>query len=777
MADHLLLPEPRRLPSRRASGGGGGGPSRNRPMHGRQLRTELNEVIARPRSVEGIDPNRVFKMRAVSRPQDSAFEGRRLEVLGETGDYTYFVLSDDEGGALDDALIHYTASGQNRSFFDVINAIEPYDAEDRRGPGLDSIPETQERATVDVTVWPSGDHQEAVRRAEIVERIVTRRQGRILLRSVSARRTYLRVDVSRGGLTDLLETSVVERVRTPPVPFLDFQDWWNVTVDDLDLQRSPGGVVGVIDDAPAEGHPMLAGLVLSSESVSPETYQWQARGAHGTEVVGRVLYPGLDTNLRDATPMVAVGTVRVMRILEPDPAGFNDAPRFATFALPHEIVERSVRHLHESYGIRVFNLSVGYSEPFSQVHVEPITEIIDELSRELDVVIVVPTGNAAVHVDGTTVSGHHVLRDKPRYMLSPEQRLAEPGPAALALTVGAIALSGAPAELPNRFGWQAISEPDELSPFSRTGPGVGTTERRQNKPDVVQYGGNVVLNDSGYVVSNDPGASLVAPSTRGAGDRLMAAVNGTSYAAPLVARVAADIAERYPEGSANLIRALLVSGSRLPEPAHRIAASSDRARSYGHGVPSLSRSTESGGATATMIHDGEMNIDTVQIHPLPVPDVFRRGSGERTISVALAFDPPVRRQRREYIAASMKVDVYRDIDPDDLAEILQKQDIDDPNDMINDRRRLKLMPGSSSFNNATLMYRSWTARRDFINDDETFYVVLTHRAQTWARNDPNYVTQRYGLAVSLERRALTNVDLRAALLNQVRVPARVRLRS
>lgn len=85
------------------------------------------------------------------------------------------------------------------------------------------------------------------------------------------------------------------------------------------------------------------------------------------------------------------------------------------------------------------------------------------------------------------------------------------------------------------------------------------------------------------------------------------------------------------------------------------------------------RAISSGGTRATMTYDGEMPVDTIRIHPIPVPDLFRLGSGaERSITVTLAFDPPVRRQRREYIAASMQVDLYRNMDPDELASILRK---------------------------------------------------------------------------------------------------------
>jgi len=125
----------------------------------------------------------------------------------------------------------------------------------------------------------------------------------------------------------------------------------------------------------------------------------------------------------------------------------------------------------------------------------------------------------------------------------------------------------------------------------------------------------------------------------------------------------------------------------------------------------------------------------------------------------------------------MKVDIYRDIDSDELANMLRKQDPDDPNDLISDRRRLKLEPGSNSFTNSTMHFRCWPAKKSFVNDEETFFVVVTHKAQTWARNDPSYSEQSYALAVTLEDRHLVQADLYQLVRQQVKVPARLRVRT
>jgi hypothetical protein len=180
-----------------------------------------------------------------------------------------------------------------------------------------------------------------------------------------------------------------------------------------------------------------------------------------------------------------------------------------------------------------------------------------------------------------------------------------------------------------------------------------------------------------------------------------------------------------------------------------------------------------------MTYDGTMPADTVQIHPVPVPEIFRRGSGgQRTFTIALAFDPPVRRQRREYLAAAMKVDLYRNIDLEELREILRRQESEDQQDLITDRRRRPpLVPGSDSALSSTLQVRSWAARNSFVNDDNVFYVAVTHRAAAWARNDSAYRKQSYALTVTLEDQYLVEADLYQLLTQQVRMPARLRLRA
>lgn len=304
-----------------------------------------------------------------------------------------------------------------------------------------------------------------------------------------------------------------------------------------------------------------------------------------------------------------------------------------------------------------------------------LTETIDDLVRELDIVVVVPTGNAEFHqFTARTPSGHHVGEDYPHYLDTAEHRLSEPGQDALAVTVGSVAHSDAAAETdPPRLGWQIVAGVGLVSPFSRTGPGTGPSNGRLNKPEFVHHGGNTAINDTGMVVPNEPGSSIVSTALRSDPPRLFAACNGTSYAAPAVARVAADVEYAYPDASADLIRVLLGIGAAHPPPALAHQNEARHRAHYGYGMPSTARALTSGRRRATMTYDGRMPIDDVQIHPVPIPQAFRLGRGHRrTITVTLAYDPPVRHQRREYLAANMQVDLYRQTDIAELGRILSR---------------------------------------------------------------------------------------------------------
>lgn len=580
----------------------------------------------------------------------------------------------------------------------------------------------------------------------------------------------VRARLSGAGVDALLGLAVVERVRFPPSPFIEPSDWTQVGAEDLELEIADGSSIGVIDDGIASGHPLLrAGGVASSRSF-PAGHTWAPPSPHGTMVAGLAAFGGFEEPLRAGQALVRRGAVHEARVLEPVP---NDETRtrFAPNITHHRAIEDAIRTLHAEEGVRVFNLSITDRDAYSGPHVGLWTESLDALIRELDIVVVVAAGNHGVHIPSKTMdSGDDVWSDYPSYLLAETARVAEPAAAALALVVGSIARSEAPQTISGqaRVGDRAIAGVNQLSPFSRTGPGV----YKATKPDVVDYGGNWALNDVDLLEPENPGLGVLSLAL-GPGGRLFRVSSGTSFAAPRVSRLAADLWTAYPEASANLIRALVAMAARIPGAIDGQFPDDDgRLRAVGYGRPISDLALASGGPRVAMYFDGAMASDTVSIHPIPIPPSLGRGRAGRRIAVSLAFDPPVRRQRREYLAGTMRFDLLRNVDPDDVRERYGRQG-DERLNLFSASQRLRLRPGTRSTDDSTLQVR-WLARQLPLDPDDgdVYYLAVTHQGATWA--EPG--DQRYAVVVELAEEERTDVDLYAEVQQQVQPRARARVR-
>ena len=183
-----------------------------------------------------------------------------------------------------------------------------------------------------------------------------------------------------------------------------------------------------------------------------------------------------------------------------------------------------------------------------------------------------------------------------------------------------------------------------------------------------------------------------------------------------------------------------------------------------------------------MVFEGVIQNHAALIHPIPIPEAFAIGRSGRSISIALAYDPPVRRQRREYLGGRIKMDLFRNVGVDDLRELMGKQEPDDRLDIPSDRRRVqqRLRPTSTIAQGSTLQVRRWNApAATSLNPDDgdTYHLVLTHVLETWAaRLSEEYTHQRYAIAVELWDRDRQGVDLYNLVQHQVQVSARARVR-
>jgi hypothetical protein len=772
MADHLPLPAPLQLRSRRQGAGAPPRPQRDAGRHGRKLADELDTAAQaqRPaRIIEGVDPALVFKVRAITRIDDAALRNRGLHFLGDTKDWTYFVLlTGDDPSALRAELARYAQTSELRTFFEAVEEVLPYGREDRRDAALpgdgDPLPE---EIIVDAIAWPSANRGEAERRLGNMRAAVESGGGQVLGFDPRSQFTILRARVGRDALDALLDVPVVELVRLPPLPRLEPSDWTRATPDDLpDVTEETVAPIGVIDDL-VQDHPLLNGLVASRESL-PDAHAWLPPSDHGTMVAGLLAYGDFEEPFARGTQLTACGPIHAVRVLEPDPNN-SERTRFPTDEPVHLVMERAITTLNDEHGVRVFNLSIADDHAYSGPHVSAWTERMDELARERDLVIVQASGNHAPgEISDALPSGANVLTGYYGYLLGDSARVAEPAAAANVLSVGSVAHSHAPVTPrgESRPGDRAIARTGQPSPFTRTGPGAGGSI----KPEIIHDGGNWVLNDVDVLEDRNYGVSALSLVMHP--ERMFGVASGTSFAAPRVARLAGRILGRYPAASANLVRSLVGASCRIPEPSADLLANQDDClRTVGYGRPIDHLALESSPGRVTLIYEGIIPADTVAIHPVPIPEPFARGRAARTITVALAFDPSVRRQRREYLAASMRFDLLRNVDPDTISDIYSRQ-TEQRENLIRDRRNLNLRPGVTACDASTLQVRTVRHRELNVDDGDTYYLVVTHRNAPWAEGGD----QRYALAVVLEEEERQDVDLYALVQAQLEVPIRVRVR-
>lgn len=717
----------------------------------------------------------VFKISADSRLTDDALQNKGLQHLGESSGWDYFVLPDDENASsFRSALDAYRSSDQGRSFFALIKDIEPYGPDDRRGPGLEPDQVLTFPLLVDIHLWPASSGPEARERLESVREVVGEQE-----RGVDEQPEFLlmRASVDEESLNDLLLLPAVERVRVPPSPYLSPTDWIEQSPSEtLDQPAARRGAVGVIDDGVHVNHPLLQGLV--DAFAVPSGHSWAPPTQHGTMVAGLAAYGDFEAALRDGTALPQPLMVVAARVVE-DRSGSGTAT-FATDTPEHRVLEDAIREIVRrgemaDLRVKVVNISLADRYGYAGPHVDHRTEMLDRRARELDIVIVVASGNVG---ESLLPEAHELHARHPEHLLADECRVAEPAVAANCLTVGSIARSdqGAHPDGDSPPQLRAVAGIDQVSPFSRSGPGF--RPKGSVKPDLVHYGGNLVsqaILSQRTLSHTNVGVATVSLGVPGP----FHASSGTSFAAPRVARIAAVVRDEYPSASANLTRALVGLSARVPSP-HRAKSNANAAETAkhlaltGYGIPDERRAIESLQNRVVMTFDGEIEADTSVIHPIPIPEEFAIGKSDRTIAIALAYDPPTRRFRREYLASRMKVDLYRLFDLDELMAIMARQPTNgDRLKLPGDRRRIKsLKPSSEAVLHSTLQVRRWRASAATSldpNDGQTYYLVVTHMRAPWAElAEPGYVRQRYALAVELEDRGRQQINILDRLRERVR---------
>jgi Subtilase family len=366
------------------------------------------------------------------------------------------------------------------------------------------------------------------------------------------------------------------------------------------------------------------------------------------------------------------------------------------------------------------------------------------------------------------------LSDWPRYLTDPGNEILDPAQSALALTVGAVASRDglSPTGSGSNLGRAAVSRPHGPAPFTRKGLGV----RDAIKPEVVADGGNWVFDKGTGELIADPAVEVLSTSASYP-SRLFGTAVGTSFAAPVVAHLAGRLQADYPELSSNSLRALIAQSATVSPELLASLAGMDDAENVGlslrgYGQPNWERAGTSTPGRVVLYAEDEVHPDAFHVYRVPMTDAFTQTSGPHSLTIALAFDPPVRHRRFDYLAYEMDFVVVRGLDLVDLFE-LAAAGIEDPEAGNLGDYEVKLRPTRTTRGKGTLQAgtAAWSQRpREQFHSD--WYIVV-RSLNKWM--DAEAPPQPYSLTATLEVERTD--ELYSELEAEVRVEVEARLRA
>jgi hypothetical protein len=530
------------------------------------------------------------------RPKYLLQQAGRARIIGATQIGTLLVaVSRQTADAGHDAILN-NATKDGTADLTTIESIEQYKPVDVAETPLEDAA-AYERGAV-VTLFDFHD-EELNSKAQASVRLLLG-NGVALERELPAGRFLLRA-VTAASLRNLARHPAIRRiwpnsaVTGPTGPTATFG---NVAIappqPDIDYP-----VVGVLDDGFSTGATGLApwvdvGPSFPPNSTDPGDYR------HGTFIAGLIaageaLNPGL-------TPFPE-GPCRVFaaRVFSgQEGVGLED------------LLARVQAVVRDNPKIKVWNLSLGIPRPCHGPEFSVFAHELDEIARRHRVLFVIAAGNYAFPpLRGWPADGWHT---DGRDIIGP------PADSVLGLTVGSVA--------PAHGNLSAVKK-DEPAGYTRRGPAPGLLP----KPEVVHFGGNCSATNG----PDGHGMASIAPN----GD--LSRDWGTSYAAPLVATVAAHAWEQLRkaehEVTPEMVRAIVIHSAALASIPRKPAD----LRYFGFGVPAaLSTVLTCDSSAFTTWHRVYIPNGQFVAHEFPMPDCLIQGgrfSGE--IVMTLCYAPPL----------------------------------------------------------------------------------------------------------------------------------------
>jgi len=776
---HLFFSKETPLNPRRAHGFGTQAKCDNPREHGKKLQQQVTSYQETFSKQFGGDPSR--NLMQIKLLGDFSLENigeHGLSILGQQDETVYLAFANEQQLNEFNSRLAKLSEGEYITYASLLYAIDRIDvwsADDRKSWALGHFGYPNDGMfRLDIELWPIGETYGAEREKLLSDFLTWLESENISALDRVSRDSLVmfRVEVTSDKVDKLLNHKDVRQVDLPPRTGVEFSQL-NVDVNELppklDDVSDTASLICILDSGINANHILLQGAIGDAQSFIQGEDEFDIVG-HGTAVAGIALYGDLEERI-DANEWSRELRILSGKVLTTDDGG---QPVFDEKTIESTLIE-AITYFYEQYGCRIYNLSLGnLNAPYNDTHISGIAVVLDELARNLDILITVSSGN---------YNGSEILNnwrdDYPHYLLSEDATLIDPAPAANVLTVGSFTRhTSTYAE--RRYQAQGeinelhVANEGQVSPFSRS----SQKEKFPLKPELLAHGGNFAISATqegrGWLPIQKQ-LGVITLNHEPQGKTLLSEFCGTSFSAPYIAHLAGRLLNNYPNSSANLMRALLANHARVSQEIESTFSDPKQVRRVaGYGVVDEDSLFKSSEEHVVLISEEQIENDKHQFFELPIPDdYFRKGKAIRSVTVSLAYSPAVRTTRLEYRATRIK---YHLVNADSLKDVADAFNNDNKGkvDSISECDSSKRDLTQDDRSRGTLQSSTWTFNQ--FNKPRKLFLVVTRQDQPWAKELVDE-KENYAVAISITDRENEEARLYQQVRQQLEERARVRQRA
>ncbi len=403
------------------------------------------------------------------------------------------------------------------------------------------------------------------------------------------------------------------------------------------VQPAPANapVIGLLDTGLNHGHPLLADLIDPETDLHTHHPSWGTHDAdpfHGTSMAGVALYGDLADALAGSGPVVLEHGLQSVKFVN---ASAPHDPDLYGFVTREAISRLEVNPRPRIYCMAITTDGKDGGRPTSW------SAALDDMAF----------GGAAGPGRLILVSAGNVPRDAwvDYPAVNDLTSIQDPAQAWNVLTIGGMT-DKATINQSDNPGWEPLAPPGALSPASTTSvTWTGAPSKPPFKPDIVMEAGNAARNpDDGRPDVLHDLQTLTTNHRFSIGSPPLTTIGETSGATAAAAHLAATLAARYPQFTAETLRGMMVHSARWTEAMYQSCATGQGfaveplLRRFGYGKPDPVALMASANNALTLIaqdtmqpffdDDGALKSHHFKLHRLPWPEAALR---------ALPFSTPV----------------------------------------------------------------------------------------------------------------------------------------